>query len=138
LCDVNAHLRERLVRLGVLALLYFAAVQAASSGVAGRGPPSVSVGLSNPGKRAVDNLSCTRPDLTASNQVLSNSDFDVKRWHLADSGGAVALGMKTMPPRFGCAVQMARASSMNHLEPAAGLCIEAEFVVSAAQVLREL
>jgi hypothetical protein len=26
----------------------------------------------------------------------------------------------------------------DHLEPAAGLCIEAEFVVSAAQVLREL
>ena len=69
-------------------------------GSLGAGPPPVSVGLSNPGKRAVDNLSCTRPDLTAYNQVLSNSDFDVKRWHLADSGGAVALGMKTMPPRL--------------------------------------
>jgi hypothetical protein len=42
------------VRLGVLALLYFAAVQAASSRVARRSPPPVSLGLSNPGRRAVD------------------------------------------------------------------------------------
>jgi hypothetical protein len=74
-------------------LLYFAAVQAASSkGSPRRSPPPVSLGLSNPGKRAVDNLSCTRPDLTAYNQVLSNSDFDVKRWHLADSGALLRWG----------------------------------------------